>query len=257
MINESWGIRPILFRIGKIPVESYPVMVFSALAIGTALYFYGLKKEGIKNSNAIYIAIFALTFGAIGAKIPILIMYWDEINNSSATADILLTGRTVLGGLIGGAVGTFASKKIFNIKEKMGNQLAIPTAVGMAIGRIGCVLRGCCYGTATNLPFGMDFGDHILRHPTQIYESIFDISLAFYLYSRKKKGVKPGELFKIFLNYYLSFRFLIEFIRVEKVAFFIFTDFQILCIVSLLWINRKFILELLNWKKVKVYDSTD
>lgn len=192
-LNETWGIRPVLFTIYGIKIQSYPLIIFIALIIGLIIYFYQLKKDGIKNSNSIFIAIFAITFGTIGAKIPILFIYWSQINNGINGASILLSGRTIVGGLIGGAAGTFTAKKIFGIKERMGNQLAIPIAAGMGIGRIGYFLRGCCYGKETNLPWGVDFGDHILRHPTQIYEMLFDFLLVIYLFYRKKKGVAKGQ----------------------------------------------------------------
>lgn len=239
--NEAWGLKPVLFKIGEFPIESYPVMLFLALLVGIGIYLWQLKKDGIKSSNAFYIALFGIVGGTIGAKLPLIFMYWDEINSNTNSLNAVLQGRTIVGGLIGGTVSIFIAKRIFNIKERMGNQLAIPIAVAMAIGRVGCILRGCCYGKETHLVWGVDFGDHILRHPTQVYEIIFDIAMVLYLSIRKRKGVKPGQLYSIFLNGYLSFRFLLEFIRVEKVSFIVLTDFQILCIVGLLFINRKYI----------------
>jgi phosphatidylglycerol:prolipoprotein diacylglycerol transferase len=179
-------------------------------------------------------------------------MYWNEINSNTNSINAVLQGRTIVGGLIGGTVSILIAKRIFNIKERMGNQLAIPITVAMAIGRVGCVLRGCCYGKETHLAWGVDFGDHILRHPTQIYEIIFDIAMVIYLSirKRKRKGVKPGQLYSIFLNGYLSFRFVLEFIRVEKVSFILFTDFQILCIFGLLFINRKHLLSIFMRREV-------
>lgn len=253
--NEAWGLKPVLFDIGGFPIESYPVMLFLALLVGGAIYLWQLKKDGIKSSNAFYIALFGIVGGTIGAKLPLIFMYWNELNSNADSLNTILQGRTVVGGLIGGTVSIFIAKRIFNIKERMGNQLAIPIAVGMAIGRIGCLLRGCCYGKETHLAWGIDFGDHILRHPTQIYEMIFDIAMVVYLYIRKRKGVKPGQLYSIFLNGYLSFRFLLEFIRVEKVSFIGLTDFQILCIVGLIFINRKSIKFLFMRKDVSVYEN--
>ena len=250
MINETWGLKPVLFYINGFPVEAYPVFLFLALVIGILVYRIQLKMDNIHKSNAFYIAIFAIAGGTIGSKIPIIIMNWNLLNSDPNSVDILFSGRTIIGGLIGGTAGTFTAKKLFGIKERMGNQLAIPVAAGMAVGRIGCLLRGCCYGQPTNLPWGTDFGDHVMRHPTQVYEIIFDILLAFYLQWRKKKGVNPGELFKIFLNCYLSFRFLLEFIRVEKVSFIGLTDFQLLCVISIIYINRFFFIKILKRKEV-------
>ena len=250
MINENWGLKPILFYIGGFPVEAYPVLVFLALVMAVIIYLIQLKIDKIHSSNALYIAIFAIVGGVIGSKIPIIIMYWKQLNIDASSINILLSGRTIVGGLIGGAAGTFFAKKVFKIRERLGNQIAIPVAVGMAVGRIGCLLRGCCYGKPTELPWGIDFGDHIARHPTQIYEILFDILLVVYLIWRKAKGVKPGELFKIFLNCYMSFRLLLEFIRVEQVVFAGLTEFQLLCIVSLIFINRRFILQIFKRKEV-------
>lgn len=253
MINETWGLKPILFYIGRFPVESYPVFLFIALVTGIIVYMIQLKLDRITKSNALYIAIFAIIFGTIGSKLPIIIMYWNQINSDPNSLDILMSGRTIVGGLIGGAAGTFLAKKIFKIKERLGNQIAIPVAAGMAVGRLGCLMRGCCYGKPTGLPWGIDFGDHIMRHPTQIYEMIFNVALVFVLAWKKTRGVKPGELFRIFLNCYMSFRFLLEFIRVEKISFIGLTDFQLLCVVSLFYINRHVILQFLKGRANKVY----
>jgi len=252
--NESWGLKPVLFKIGDFSIEAYPVMLTIALLVGIGIYIWQLKKDGIKSSNAFYIALFGIVGGTIGAKLPLIFMYWNEINSNINSLNAVLQGRTVVGGLIGGTVSIFIAKRIFNIKERMGNQLAIPIAAAMAIGRVGCLLRGCCYGKETHLAWGVDFGDHILRHPTQLYEIIFDIAMVIYLSIRKRKGVRPGQLYSIFLNGYLGFRFLLEFIRVEKVSFIVLTDFQILCIVGLIFINRRYLKSIVMRKGVKEHE---
>jgi phosphatidylglycerol:prolipoprotein diacylglycerol transferase len=252
--NESWGLKPVLFKIGNFPIEAYPVMLFLALLVGVSIYVWQLKRDGIKSSNAFYIALFGIVGGTVGAKLPLIFMYWNEINSNTNSLNAVLQGRTIVGGLIGGSVSILIAKRIFNIKERMGNQLAVPIVAAMAIGRVGCLLRGCCFGKETNLVWGVDFGDHILRHPTQIYEIIFDISMVIYLCIRKRKGVKPGQLYSVFLNGYLSFRFLLEFIRVEKVSFAFLTDFQMLCIVGLLFINRKYLVSIFIRKEVQKHE---
>ncbi len=254
MLNEAWGLKPVLFYIGKFPVEAYPVFLLLAFATGIGVYIWQLRRDGIRSSNALYIAIFAIFGGTIGAKLPLIFIYWNELNSNPQNMNILLSGRTIVGGLIGGAAGTFLAKRMFGIKEKMGNQIAIPVAIAMAVGRIGCLLRGCCYGKPTGLPLGVDFGDHILRHPTQAYEIIFDILLVVFLIWKKKQEIKRGELFRIFLSSYMSFRFLLEFIRVEKVSFLGITDFQLLCIISLIYINRNEILNKIFRKKAECYE---
>lgn len=245
-MNVDWGLRPILFSIGPYRIESYPFFVTLAIFVGLMIYLFEIKKDDVRSMNALYIVIFALIGGAIGAKLPLVFIYWDELTHDGLDPAIILSGRSIVGGLLGGFLGAKLVKKALHVQVRMGNQIAIPIAFSMAIGRIACLLRGCCYGKATNSSFGIDFGDHILRHPTQLYELVFDLFLAFYLIYRKKKGIEPGGLFRLFLNSYLGFRFLNEFIRVEAIGWLGLTDFQWICIISLVFINKHYFFKWLH-----------
>lgn len=247
----EWGIRPVLFKVGGMNIGAYQFFMSLALIVGLSLYFYEIKKVKKDNMKGLYLVLFAVLGGAIGAKIPLLFMYWDEIVTDPNKYNLLLSGRTIIGGLLGGFLGAFVARKIFGIKERMGNQIAIPLVLGMAIGRIGCFFTGCCYGVATGFGMGVDFGDHLLRHPTQLYEMVFDLGLAAFLLWKKRRNPLPGELFRIFMNAYLSFRFLLEFIRVELRSPIGLTNFQLICVVSLLFINRKRIKGILTGEKRK------
>ena len=132
-------------------------------------------------------------------------------------------------GLIGGTIGVVITKKMLGMEnQKRGNLFAPAIAIGVAIGRLGCFFRGCCFGKETSLPWGINFGDGILRHPTQIYEAIFMLGMFFYLKWKSKQNTAPGSLFRILIVSYFTFRFFIEFLRVEPVAFLGLTWFQII-----------------------------
>ena len=90
----------------------------------------------------------------------------------------------------------------------------MPLCVGIAIGRIGCFLAGLAddtYGTATRLPWGVDFGDGVRRHPTQLYEVVFLLALAWLLRSYAARPHPQGRVFRIFMAAYLAWRLLIDF----------------------------------------------
>jgi prolipoprotein diacylglyceryltransferase len=95
------------------------------------------------------------------------------------TLNLYLSGqagiaRSVEGALAGGIVAIELYKWKNRIALRTGARFALPLAVGIAVGRIGCYLAGLddfTYGTPTDLPWGHDFGDGILRHPVQLYES--------------------------------------------------------------------------------------
>src|SRR5262249_31452501 len=124
-------------------------------------------------------------------------------------------GKTAVGGLLGGWIAVAIEKRRLGIAERTGDLFALPLAVGFAIGRIGCFLTGLpdgTYGTATSLPWGVDLGDGLLRHPTALYESAFMIVVAIMLV-RLEPVVKRGQLFQIFVFAYLAFRLAVDVIK--------------------------------------------
>jgi len=227
--NLEWGVKPILFYFGNFAVPSYSFFVGLAVIVGVLVYWLEAKKQKQVSENTLYILLGALIGGVIGAKIIIMLAYWNQLN-----WNIVLTGKSIVGGLIGGTVGVLITKKILKIEsQRKGNLFAPAIAIGVAIGRIGCFLRGCCYGKETGLPWGVNFGDEVLRHPTQIYESIFMLGMFFYLLYARTKKPKPGRLFYILIISYFTFRFFIEFIRVEPIASLGLTWFQILSLIAI------------------------
>lgn len=236
---EDWGIRPTLFHIGGFGVEAYPFFVGLGLIVGAAIYFYEARRKGVMNENGFMIAVGSLLGAAIGAKVFEWAINYRYIVDHLSQPELLLSGRTITGGLIGGAIGAMTAKKILGIKEKRGNLFAPAIAIGVAIGRLGCFFRGCCYGKSTNLIWGVDFGDGVSRHPTQIYESIFMLIMFIYLERMKDRpDIKPGELFKRLMISYFAFRFLIEYIRVEPVLVYGLTVFQVISIVVIIYLSR-------------------
>src|SRR5438552_6638974 len=82
--------------------------------------------------------------------------------------------RSIEGGVAGGILAVELFKRSVGIRARTGARFALPLAVGVAVGRIGCYFAGLddfTYGTPTTLPWGHDFGDGVLRHPVQLYES--------------------------------------------------------------------------------------
>jgi phosphatidylglycerol---prolipoprotein diacylglyceryl transferase len=237
----NWGIKPLLFSISNLEISSYSFFVVLGLAAGLLVYYVLARKEKKVSEKSFYIVMAALAGGIIGAKLPIWIINLPLIIKSFPDIMPILSGRTIIGGLVGGTIAVMWVKKKLGIKDKKGNLFAPGIALGVAIGRIGCFLRGCCYGIATNLPWGVDFGDGIRRHPTQIYESIFMLGMFFFLLW-KRKTAKPGQLFYILMNAYFAFRLLEEFIK-ESPRYFGLTYMQYLAIGALLFINIKYLKE--------------
>jgi prolipoprotein diacylglyceryltransferase len=144
-------------------------------------------------------------------------------------------GKSVFGALFGGIVAAELFKKIYNIKGSTGAYFVPSLAIGIAIGRIGCFLAGMddyTYGIVTALPWGYDFGDGLMRHPVQLYESasmwIF-FSYSIYLYRHHQEYFEK-YIFYQFVSFYALQRFLWEFLKPYDSIMMGLNIFQIGCL---------------------------
>jgi len=193
--------------------------VFETLAyfIGFRVYLRHRRRgDVIADATRWSIIAAAIAGAAIGSKV----LYWFE--DPAATLEhlrdpvFLLQGKTIVGGLVGGLIAVEATKFVLGVGESSGDLFAIPLAIGAAIGRIGCFLTGLpdrTYGVPTGMPWGVDFGDGVPRHPTQLYEMFFLAALGMALTAFARRPHVNGDVFKLFMVAYLSFRLLVDFLK--------------------------------------------
>ncbi|KYK46899.1 diacylglyceryl transferase [Bradyrhizobium liaoningense] len=203
------------------------------LAAAAAVYW--LARQGLQfpaqSFELPYIA--ALVFGAgIGAYLFGSANLW--LSGQSGIA------RSVEGALAGGIVAIELYKWSAGIAIRTGARFALPLALGIAIGRLGCYFAGLddfTYGTPTALPFGRDFGDGVLRHPVQLYESaamaVFAIVYVLAVLNRNAFIIANG--FYLVLAYYGAQRFLWEFLKPYGTLIGPFTLFHLLSLSILLY----------------------
>jgi len=174
---------------------------------------YWLSRRGLQfppQSFALpYVA--ALILGAgIGACVFGSLNLW--LSGQSGIA------RSVEGAIAGGIVAVEIYKWSAGISFRTGARFALPLAVGIAVGRLGCYFAGLddfTYGTPTTLPWGHDFGDGVLRHPVQLYESIamaaFAVIHVVAVLQRNALAIANG--FDLAVAYYGAQRFIWEFLK--------------------------------------------
>lgn len=159
--------------------------------------------------------------GAFGAKLPFL-----DTGDGFWTGIWFRDGKTITTGLVGAYLGVELAKLALNIRVKTGDSFAIPLALALAVGRWGCYFNGCCFGEPTDLPCGIDFGDGILRHPTQLYECVFHLGMAAVLWQLVRADLLVENRLKLYLIAYCAYRFLTEMIRPEPAAYLGLTFYQ-------------------------------
>jgi prolipoprotein diacylglyceryltransferase len=161
------------------------------------------------------------------------------------TLNLLLSGapgiaRSVEGAIAGGIVAIELYKRVHGISLRTGARFALPLAIGIAIGRLGCFFAGLddfTYGTPTSLPWAHDFGDGIARHPVQLYESAAMAGFAIFycLALRQRNHFVISNGFYLVLAFYGLQRFVWEFFKPYASVIGPLTLFHLLSLVILLY----------------------
>jgi phosphatidylglycerol---prolipoprotein diacylglyceryl transferase len=143
---------------------------------------------------------------------------WGFGSWNTAMTAVPHPSHSVAGALAGGIIGVELYKIVRGITVSTGAIWVGPLALGIFIGRWGCLLAGLpdeTFGTVTALPWGVDLGDGVVRHPVQIYESLaMLIFLAVYLVALGRRAAwTGGRAFYIFVLFYAAQRFVWEFFK--------------------------------------------
>jgi phosphatidylglycerol:prolipoprotein diacylglycerol transferase len=193
-------------------------LVFETLgyAIGGRLYLWLRRREGDRVADHARWSVIAAAAvgGAIGSKLLYLLEDPAATLAHAHNLAFLLGGKSIVGGLLGGLIAVELTKWAIGVRRATGDLFAVPLAVGIAVGRIGCLLTGLpdrTHGVPTRLPWGWDYGDGIPRHPTQIYEMAFLLALAALI--ARGRGWAEGDRFKAFMVGYLAFRVAVDAIK--------------------------------------------
>jgi phosphatidylglycerol---prolipoprotein diacylglyceryl transferase len=210
---------PVYLGIG--PVILHPHWVFEALAylIGARVYAHLRARSGdpLAPTDRWWIVAAACLGAALGSKLIVIPDHPTLVLQHLAEPLSLLDGKSVVGGLVGALIAVEWTKRRIGVTRATGDQFAFPVAVGIAIGRVGCFLTGLednTHGLPATLPWAMDFGDGVPRHPAQLYEIAFvGLVLVPTLVWLARRQHREGDLFKLFMVGYLGFRLGLEFLK--------------------------------------------
>jgi prolipoprotein diacylglyceryltransferase len=218
------------------------VFEWAALLVGARLY---LKSSRLSVRELGASKNFAVIFGCIaGAAIGNKAVHWiyhaERLHELAAHPLLALQGQSLVGGLLGGLIGVEIGKRIVGVTASTGDRFVVPILVGILVGRVGCFLAGLhddTYGIPTSLPWGIDFGDGVRRHPTQLYEMLY-AAIAWWLLSRSRAWLarEPGLAFKLLLSSYLLWRLAIDSLKPVPYVFpGGLSGIQLVCVVALVF----------------------
>jgi prolipoprotein diacylglyceryltransferase len=189
----------------------FDVLAWAAAALS---FIWLTRRAGVRfppsrSHDLSYLA--ALVFGAgIGAFAFGSMNLWLSQQEGLA--------RSIEGALAGGIIAVELYKRYAGITGRTGARFALPLAVGVAVGRVGCFFAGLddfTYGTPTALPWSVDFGDGVPRHPVQLYESaaMAGFALVYVVYAMRDNAFVIDNGFYLATGFYGAQRFALEFVK--------------------------------------------
>lgn len=213
-------------------IPTYGILGFLGIVVAICFgVFYFSKFYDIKKEDIFYCTLFAIIGIGIGAKLlyiltilPYLIQNFNSIDWKTALPMLLQGGFVFYGGLIGGILGILVYSKMFKISFDKLCMILVPTVpIFHSIGRIGCLLAGCCYGMEYDGFGSITFYNSDLApkgvplFPMQIVESICNLIIFIIILLTYKKFKGTYKAIGLYFVLYSTVRFVLEFFRGDAV----------------------------------------
>ncbi len=225
---------PKILDIGPITIHTYGLLLAVAFIAGIWLTSRYARRQGV-DPDAIWNLGLIIIFSAlVGAKLLLFLSdysYYSQNPREIFSLSTLRSSGVYYGGLL---LALAASAWYLRAKDLPGwtvADLAAPgIALGQAIGRLGCLSAGCCFGKPTQLPWGITFTDryaydnvgvplNTALHPTQLYEAAGSVAVCLFLVWRLSRKHLTGQVILEYLFLYSLLRFVIEFFRDDERGF--------------------------------------
>ena len=220
-------MHPILFQIGNWPVYSYGVLLAAAYLVALQLAVVRARHRGIDGAKVMDLGIYLIIAALIGAKLMLVIIDFKYFfANPREIMSLVRAGGVFYGGLLGALITAIVLVRRYNFRIWTTADLFAPgIALGHVIGRLGCLLAGCCYGRPTDVPWAITFTSPdaaanvgtplgVPLHPTQLYDAGAELLILIVLLVTERRG-RPfeGRTFWLYMLLYGISRFVVELFR--------------------------------------------
>ena len=214
-------MHPVLFNIFGLTVYTYGFFLSLAFLVGFISSTLEAKRRDLSVETAIDLTFWILLSAVIMSRlIYVLVNVGEYIHNPIRILMFWEGGLIWYGAFLGAISAAGIYSRVKGLDGWVWADVAIPfVALGQAIGRIGCLMAGCCYGKPTDLPWAIVFTEsHIAPggipiHPTQLYHSISNLMIFAFLFYRRKRATFRGELILSYVFLYSATRSILEVVR--------------------------------------------
>ena len=188
-----------------------------------------------RDERLVLVYVGELAGALLGAKLVYLgaegWLHWHEADRWAQLA----TGKSILGGLLGGYAGVEIARKLLGYNGSTGDWFAVVTPISILLGRVGCLLNGCCLGRVCE-PAWYTLNDRhgVARWPAVPVELLFNALTLVVILVLRRQNLLPGQQFHLYLIGYGVFRFTHEFLRDTPPIVGPFTGYQIAAVALVL-----------------------
>jgi phosphatidylglycerol:prolipoprotein diacylglycerol transferase len=221
---------PILFEVGDWPVYSYGVLLAVAYLAALQLAVVRARREGLDGSRVMDLGIYLIIAALVGAKLMLVLVDFEYfLSQPGEILSLVRAGGVFYGGLIAAVgVAIWLVRKYDLPLWTTADLFAPGIALGHVIGRVGCLLAGCCYGRPASVPWAITFTDPqaatnvgtplgVPLHPTQLYDAGAELVILGILLATESRGRRfPGRTFWLYILLYGISRFIVEFYRGDE-----------------------------------------
>ncbi len=222
---------PKLISIGKFFIPTYGVLVAAGFLLGLWITIRLARRAKLPAEPITNLAIYCALAGLAGAKLFMILFDWKSYLDGTLTLfslNTLQAAGVYQGGFLLALLTAILYMRRNHLPALLTCDVFAPgVALGQAVGRIGCLAAGCCWGTECHLPWAVTFRNleaqnltgvalGVPLHPTQLYESVADAAIFYLLYRLIAKPHAAGAILGWYLALYSSARFVIEFFRFHE-----------------------------------------
>lgn len=222
------AMYPTLEPVIGAPVSTHGFFVALGVLVATGVFVVEARRRGQTDERLLYVVLGALVGGAVFMRLGTWLQHADLRDNASLVEQWAYGNRSILGGLVGAWLGVHVAKRIVGYPLRTGDLFAPAVALGMAVGRVGCLLTelpgtptGTSYGITLDAATAERLGApaEVPLHPSFVYEILFHLAAfaVLWLWLRHRLTA-PGETLTLYLAAYGIFRFLVEFVRGNEIV---------------------------------------
>ena len=220
-------MHPVLFDFGQFTIYWYGVLLAAAYLLGLQFALWRARRRGLDSQQVMDLGILVIVSALLGAKLLLLVVDFRQFTSSpGALFGLLRSGGVFYGGLIAAVAAALLYLRWKRMPLWTTTDVFAPgIALGHVVGRLGCLMAGCCFGRPTSVPWAITFTDPVAftnvgtrlgvpLHPTQLYEAGAELVILIVLLVWERRGHGfPGRTFWTYMLLYGVSRFAIEFYR--------------------------------------------